>query len=137
VTPRPGARLFVYQTDADGYYSRPRNDARRARLRGWVEADAAGRYAIATIMPGHYPGQQIPAHIHVHLYAPGLAPHWLDDFVFAGDPYLPGDEDRAGRHQHVVALKQGNDAIVRGTRDIRIDPKLAADNQLVDGWYAR
>src|SRR5687767_12438656 len=51
-TPLAGYRLHVYHTDADGLYSKPDNDARRARLRGVVVTDAQGRYALRTILPG-------------------------------------------------------------------------------------
>src|SRR5262245_7055154 len=51
-SPAPGIRLSVYHTDAEGYYTRPVSDPRRARIRGSLVTDAQGRYAIHTIKPG-------------------------------------------------------------------------------------
>src|SRR5688572_33129812 len=64
--PARGARLAVYHTDSEGYYSRPVSDPRRARIRGSVLTDEAARYEIRSILPGHYPGTRIERHIHVH-----------------------------------------------------------------------
>ena len=135
-TPLPGVRLFVYQTDAAGYYARPVSDPRRARLRGWVESDAAGRYTIETVLPGHYPGRETPRHIHAHVYAPGLPAHWIDSFQFAGDPLLRGDEAKVVAFGGTLALR-GDGGVLRGVRDLRLDRERAEANQLVDGWYRR
>jgi protocatechuate 3,4-dioxygenase, beta subunit len=135
-TPVSGVRLFVYHTDAAGQYARPVNDPRRARLRGWARSDAAGRYTIETILPGHYPGRDSPRHIHVHVYAPGLPPHWIDDFRFAGDPLLRGEQARVVPLGGTLALRD-DAGVLRGVRDVRLDRDRAEANQLVDGWYRR
>jgi protocatechuate 3,4-dioxygenase beta subunit len=136
--PAPGARLRVYHTDSEGYYTRPVSDPRRARIKGSLAADAAGRYEIRTILPGHYPGSQIERHIHAHLMVDGYPDHWIDSFLFEGDPYVRADElaksQAAGRFAHVMAMKRENSAIVC-RRDIRLDAALAERNRLVDGWY--
>src|SRR5262245_13914224 len=53
-TPFAGAAIDVYQTDSDGWYSRPESNPRRARLRGSLVTDASGAYRIDTILPGRY-----------------------------------------------------------------------------------
>jgi len=128
-TPLAGARLDVYHTDAGGFYTRPVSVARRARLRGSVWTDAAGRYEIRTILPGKYPSGGEPAHVHAHLAVPGWPEHWIPSFLFAGDPDLePGDGP-------VVTLVPDEGGTLHGVRDIRFDPELALENRLVDGWY--
>jgi protocatechuate 3,4-dioxygenase beta subunit len=135
-TPVSGVRLFVYQTDANGLYNRPRSNPREAILRGWLTTDAAGRYAIDTIYPGHYPGRSTPSHIHVHVHAPGLPAHWIEDFLFAGDPLLTPGQREVKRFGGTLALASGV-GVAHGRRDIRIDADVASANRLVDGWYAR
>ena len=83
--PLANMRLSVYHTDNDGYYSRPVDNSRNARLRGSLVTDASGRYEIRTIWPGHYPGGGNPRHIHVHLAGPDTPEHWIDSFLFEGD----------------------------------------------------
>ena len=139
--PVPGVRIFLYQTDAEGFYSRPVSDPRRARLRGTAWTDAQGRYAFETVKPAHYANvaSQPPMHIHVHLEPPRLPDHWVDSFYFEGDPRLaPGLVARArdlGRYSNVVALTPGGSGVLEGARDFRIDPALAERNRLVEGWY--
>jgi protocatechuate 3,4-dioxygenase beta subunit len=135
-TPAPGVRLFLYQTDADGLYNRPHSNPRAAVLRGWLTTDAAGRYAIDTIYPGHYPGGSTPSHIHVHVHAPGLPAHWIEDFLFAGDPLLRPAQRAVKRFGGTLVLASGV-GIAHGRRDIRIDAEVASTNRLIDGWYAR
>jgi protocatechuate 3,4-dioxygenase beta subunit len=136
--PLPGVRLAVYHTDTEGYYSRPESDPRRARIKGSVSTDAAGRYEIRTILPGHYPGRPAERHIHVHVLAEGLPEHWIDSFLFEGDPYLRADEiaraKGAGRFAHVMAMRR-EAGVIQCRRDIRLDPALAERNRLAEGWY--
>lgn len=138
-TPLEGAKLDVYQTDADGYYTRPVSVARNARLRGSVWVDAEGRYEIRTIMPGHYPNATEAAHIHVHLEAPGVPDHWIDSFLFAQDPHLTESDvsqnERLGAFSAIVELNENAEGSLRGTRDIRLDRAQAERNRLVNGWY--
>lgn len=139
--PAPGVKMFLYHTDAEGYYSRPFSDPRRSRLRGTVWTDARGRYAFDTVKPGHYAGvsQPPPLHIHVHLEPPQLPDHWVDSFYFEGDAQLqPGVAARARgleRFSNVVTLKPGESGVLQGVRDFRIDPEAAVRNRLADGWY--
>jgi protocatechuate 3,4-dioxygenase beta subunit len=139
--PVPNVRIFLYQTDAAGYYSRPVNNPRQARLRGTVWSNAQGEYEFGSIQPGHYADMKEPPpmHIHVHLCAPGLPDHWVDSYYFAGDTRLPErNQSRASepeRFSNIIQLTPGAAGIRQGVRHFRIDPALAERNQLVNGWY--
>ena len=88
-TPLRGASVYVYQTDARGYYA-PDN-ARASdnpRLRGYLRTDAQGRYEYRTVKPGSYPGTRNPGHIHYHVSAPGYAER-VFEIVFEGDTLIP------------------------------------------------
>ena len=61
--PVRGALLDFWQADARGQY-----DNQGYRLRGHQFADARGRYALRTIVPGLYPGRT--RHIHVKVQRP-------------------------------------------------------------------
>ncbi len=61
--PVRGALLDFWQADAAGQY-----DNQGYRLRGHQFADARGRYALRTIVPGLYPGRT--RHIHVKVQRP-------------------------------------------------------------------
>jgi hypothetical protein len=56
----PGVRLSVYHTDADGNYTRPVSDPRRARIHGSVLTDRDGRYAFHTSNPATTPATSSP-----------------------------------------------------------------------------
>jgi protocatechuate 3,4-dioxygenase beta subunit len=86
-----GALLDFWQADDDGGYDNdgvddPPPDA--FVLRGKVTADAAGAFALRTIVPGHYlNGAQFrPAHVHVTVSAAGYAP-LTTQLYFEGDAY--------------------------------------------------
>jgi protocatechuate 3,4-dioxygenase beta subunit len=136
--PVPNVEIFLYHTDNAGYYSRPVNNPRQARLRGSVWSDAKGQYQFSTIKPAHYAEMDQPPamHIHVHLHPPGLPNHWVDSYYFDGDPRLRGDEvSRArglGRFSNVVLLASGKSGVLEAVRDFRIDPAAAARNQVND-----
>lgn len=89
-----GVKILVYQTDAAGIYSKETGQPKdTARLRGEFTVGPAGEYEIVTVKPGHYPGQGVPAHIHVNVVdGPGGAMHEIFEFFFAGDKYLKGGE---------------------------------------------
>lgn len=92
-TPAPNVIIYYWQTDATGYYS-PREgmDARGRRhghLRGWMQTDEQGRYALYTVRPAPYPNDNIPAHIHTAIKEPDIAnEYYIDEFVFDDDPLL-------------------------------------------------
>lgn len=139
--PAPNVKMFLYHTDAAGYYSRPVSNPRQARLHGALWSDARGEYAFDTISPGRYADvtPPPPMHIHVHLEPPSLPNHWVDSYYIEGDPLLsPDDIARArglGRLSNIVRLAPGESNVLEGVRDFRVDPALAERNQLVNGWY--
>ena len=101
-----GAALYVYQTDARGYYSGEVNDDprmartqsgaivrttragvssnRKPRLKARFTTAPDGRFAFRTIMPGQYPRSGPPAHIHLEVTPPGK-PMEPFELVFEGD----------------------------------------------------
>jgi hypothetical protein len=95
--PLAGALLDVWQADPRGRYDNDDADHPPARdsfiLRGRLYTDAAGRYEMRTLVPGHYrigPKQWRPAHVHVKASGPGTA-LLTTQLYFAGDPYFEGD----------------------------------------------
>lgn len=135
-TPAAGARLFVYQTDAAGWYSKPANNPRKARLHGTVTTDVLGRYEITTVEPGRYADMSSPPskHIHVHLEAEGLPDHWIESYLFSSDLSVTDSERRTsekrGAFGHVLGLTRGETGIWEATRNIRIDRTLAERNRI-------
>src|ERR1044071_7014008 len=67
-TPAPNVILYVYHTDATGYYTPAQGATGNARhhghLRGWMKTNERGEYRFTTIKPAPYPNRNIPAHIH-------------------------------------------------------------------------
>ena len=71
--PLAGAMVEVWQADARGAYSQvgAKPDDPGCLLRATLTADAEGRYAYTTILPGEYPGR--PRHIHYRVSHKGYA----------------------------------------------------------------
>jgi protocatechuate 3,4-dioxygenase beta subunit len=87
-SPVGGASLYIYQTDAEGYYGvKPASDNRNPRLKAYLRSAADGSWSFDTIRPGSYPGSRIPAHIHFEVSAPGFARR-VFEIVFEGDPFI-------------------------------------------------
>jgi catechol 1,2-dioxygenase len=83
-----GAALYVYQTDARGYYSgEVDDDNRKPRLKARFTTRPDGSFAFRTIMPGPYPRSGPPAHIHLEVTPPGK-PMEQFELVFEGDTRL-------------------------------------------------
>jgi len=91
-TPAAGILLYAYHTNAQGLYAHAPGTTGQGRwhgeLRGWLRTGAAGRYRIETIRPAPYPTRNIPAHIHMHVMAPGGRERWIEDIVFDDDPLV-------------------------------------------------
>ncbi len=108
--PVAGALVYLYQTDAKGWYAadaphvlQNEGDMRHARLFGYVKTDANGRFELHTVKPSGYPGSDLPAHIHVHISASGYR-SVVTEFLFDDDERLVGDiRENAVRHQFLVA----------------------------------
>lgn len=100
ITPAPDVILYYYHTDTRGFYADgPDLDSRVKRhgyIRGWVQSDKDGKYAIYTVRPGAYPNSREPAHIHPSVKEPGsLNEYYLDEFVFDDDPLLTSQKRKA------------------------------------------
>ena len=86
--PVPGASLYVYQTDHEGYYGvKPASDNRNPRLKLFLRSDAKGGWSFTTIKPGSYPNSRVPPHIHFEVAAPGRVPK-IFEIVFEGDSFV-------------------------------------------------
>jgi len=92
--PIPGASIYVYQTDREGYYGvKPASDNRNPRLKLFLRSDASGAWSFETVLPGSYPSSRVPGHIHFEVAAPGRAP-LIFEIVFEGDPFLTDEMRR-------------------------------------------
>lgn len=105
--PIASALIEVWQADTDGDYH---DDL----LRSSLTADADGRFAFTTIMPGRYlqaTGLR-PAHLHYRVSAPGFRTV-VTQIYFEGDPYLrPNDSCRtcgSSDPERIIALVSRND----------------------------
>lgn len=76
--PVGGALLDIWHAAPDGRY-----DNRGFRMRGHQFTDEHGRYALATLRPGLYPGRT--RHIHLRAQAPG-GPVLTTQLYFPGEP---------------------------------------------------
>jgi protocatechuate 3,4-dioxygenase, beta subunit len=123
--PATGVVLFIYHTDATGYYNE-KDDASDPRLKAWMKTGPDGRYEFRTIKPAPYPHRTTPAHIHAHVYGPDYSERSIDDYWFEGDPFINAKElarmKEMGATPAVVALKRDGDGVLRGARDIRLKP---------------
>lgn len=82
-----GATIEIWHADHHGLY-----DLDGYRYRAALKADAAGKYAFDSVMPGHYPAR-VCQHIHYIVTAPGHKP-LITQLYFATDPVFDGDPDR-------------------------------------------
>src|SRR5687767_9503779 len=114
--PVGGVSIYVFQTDADGRYSKELtgNEAELdPRLHGIMRSDADGLYEYETIRPGHYDGNA--AHVHYLVRAPGYYPLLLD-LWFDDDPELQSRR-QAGRPEIPPSFPKNVVAIRPVTRD--------------------
>ena len=98
-TPASDVIIYYWHTDNKGYYSPGAgvNDKakRHGYIRGWIKPDENGRYSIYTTRPAPYPGDNIPAHIHLSIKEANIEnEYYIDDFVFDGDKYLIDEQKR-------------------------------------------
>ena len=123
--PLEGITLFVYQTDATGVYTTSGGDNRATRIHGVMRTNAQGKYEFRTIKPGSYPNSRNPAHIHAYVSGPGYPEYWIDEYLFADDPFIRDEDKRKasgqGTFSPILSLTRGADGILRAVRDIRIE----------------
>lgn len=107
--PASGLKVYVYQTDARGYYSPEGRDERNPRLKGYLQTDATGHYEVRTIRPGPYPVSGPPAHIHYEVTTAGGGVERFE-LVFEGDARMSDAIRRA-------AAARGEYTICKPERD--------------------
>ena len=123
-TPAPDVVLYIYHTDQDGKYSGGSNEdgwgKRHGIRRSWIKTNSDGYYKFYTLIPASYPNSTIVKHIHPTVKEPGKTPYWIDDFVFANDPFLT--EKEKNRKNPVggngVLIPEENKGILKATRNI-------------------
>jgi protocatechuate 3,4-dioxygenase beta subunit len=127
-TPVASASVYVYQTDARGYY-RP-DDAmgnRNPRLMALLRTDGQGRYSYRTIRPGSYPSSRVPQHIHYEVAADGHGAR-IFEIVFDDDPFMTSKiREDAARPGSIYALQRvnpGPGGTGRVTQDVVLSPAL-------------
>lgn len=123
--PAEGIVLFIYHTDATGYYNE-KDDASHPRLKGWMKTGPDGRYEFRTIKPAPYPHRTTPAHIHAHVYGPQYSERSIGDYWFEGDPFITAKElarmKEQGAVPAIVPLKRNGEGVWQGGRDITLKP---------------
>jgi len=118
-TPAPGITVYVYHTDAEGYYRKGANSSDNPRIKGTMITNGEGQYEFRTIKPGAYPGGGNPAHIHYVLSGKAYPKH-NDEVMFEGDPYLtPRDRSSIS----VRPLTPDKDGVWRCVYDIKLKQK--------------
>ena len=121
-TSASGVILYFWQTDAAGHYTltaeMPTGARRHGHLRGWVRTGPSGEYTVSTIRPAPYPGDRIPAHIHIAVKEGSRNAYYIDDIVFDDDPLVTAQVREAMPHRG-------------GSGEVR--PVRGADG----GWSAR
>ena len=116
----PGARLEIWEADADGRYDVQYDDARVA-CRGHLHTDTDGRYRFWAVTPTPYPipddgpvgellratGRSPMRAAHLHLMVQATGCRTLVTHVFPrGDPYLGTDSVFGVRDSLVVDVRQ-------------------------------
>jgi protocatechuate 3,4-dioxygenase beta subunit len=72
VTPVRNAKVYVFHTDAAGYYSEHRGmDNGNPRICGILRTDEQGRYRFTTVRPGRYATGGPAPHVHYEVTPPG------------------------------------------------------------------
>lgn len=122
-----GITLYVYQTDATGVYSTTGagGDNRNTRIHGVMRTGADGRYEFRTIRPGSYPGTRNAAHIHAYVSGADYPEYWIDEYVFADDPFVGEDVKQKfrdwGSFSPVLTVTRESDGTLRSVRDIKVE----------------
>ncbi len=118
-TPAPGITVYVYHTDAEGYYRKGANSSDNPRIKGTMITNSEGKYEFRTIKPAPYPGGGAAAHIHYVLSGKGYSEQ-RDEVMFEGDPYLT---PRVRSASSVRPLTRDKDGVWRCVYDIKLKQK--------------
>jgi protocatechuate 3,4-dioxygenase, beta subunit len=120
-SPLPGVSLYVYHTDAKGYYTPGANDNQNPRLRGYLRTDAQGEYEYTTIKPASYPNSRVPAHIHYVVTATGYKER-IFEIVFEDDPFVDNriraEATRENSDYSIRRLERDNQGVLRCRQEI-------------------
>ena len=108
--PIAGALVYLYQTDAKGWYAadaphvlQNEGDTRHARLFGYAKTDSKGKIELHTVKPSGYPSSDLPAHIHVHVSAAGYR-GFVNEFLFDDDERLIGNiREQSVRNRFLIS----------------------------------
>jgi protocatechuate 3,4-dioxygenase beta subunit len=85
-TPLKHLKMYVYHTDAFGYYKNDQ-DTMQHRLSGTLFTNDQGKYEIQTIKPGPYPYSSIPSHVHFIISGNKFGTQHFE-LLFEGDPMI-------------------------------------------------
>lgn len=120
--PIKSASVFVYHTDAEGYYANHRFDnGDEARLHGAMRTDANGRYEYKTIRPRSYANTTFPAHVHYVVHADGYRDVFTE-FNFEDDPNVTTAvrEFNAARDRGIIKMTKDDKGVWRGIFDLAL-----------------
>jgi protocatechuate 3,4-dioxygenase beta subunit len=128
-TPAPNVILYVYHTDAKGYYSPAPNATNIARrhghLRGWLKTNVSGEYKFTTIRPAPYPSRDNPAHIHPIVKESDKNEYYIDEYVFEDDSLLTQEQrsklENRGGSGIIHLAKSGDGGAWIGKRNIILE----------------
>jgi len=126
-TPAKGVILYIYHTDQKGVYPQKGNETgwakRHGYLRGWIKTNADGKYKFYTLRPASYPNSRAPQHIHPVVKEPNRNEYYIDEYLFADDPFLDEKEKEKENQQQrggsgIITLTKKQDGTWVGKRDI-------------------
>jgi len=135
--PLTGATVEIWQADAQGYYSHFASNTPDGILRGTVEVDDEGRFAITTVRPAPYriptdgpTGWFIqkagwhpwrPAHLHLMVKAPGKRTI-TTQLYFSGGEWVNDDVASAVKPELILHPTADSDGVDRVDYDFVLDP---------------
>jgi protocatechuate 3,4-dioxygenase beta subunit len=123
-TPAPGITVYVYHTDAEGYYRKGVNSSDNPRLKGTMVTNGEGRYEFRTIKPSAYPGGGNPAHVHYVISGKGYSKQY-DELQFEGDRWLKNPNlsasQRGDNFLSIRPLAKDKDGVWQVVKDIRLE----------------
>ncbi|MBK8426839.1 MAG: hypothetical protein IPL27_13110 [Lewinellaceae bacterium] len=109
--------VYVYQTSSEGWYADTaahiqsnEGDFGHARLFGYLKTDDFGEFEFESIRPEGYPNSDLPAHIHIQMWAPnGEMIHGMPgELLFEEDKRLtPERKKRALQDGYLVSKNTG------------------------------
>lgn len=127
--PIRGAKLHIFHTDQQGYYSPSDATTGRMmeqdpRLEGFLTTDSSGTYEIHTIRPASYPkryeGRLIPGHVHLNILADGFQERRIQ-MVFEEDPAMIQYWVEWAHESHYPIVKLVHSGMeVRGEADLEL-----------------